>query len=192
MSRPVDTVTLAADNAKIDVDYNSDSSELSESSEEPSSESSSEDEDDEDEALDTDLKEHKGKNGVINLRAGQGKKPVMKLNKHEMGPDIRIFLKDFLPQLKAANDELAVQRKAGKLKSKEIEMVDAEDDQPYIEMDLGLGVLEAKDHNANESSESDSDEDMEDIQDEKDVIGKLMGRTGSKPAIAIQEVRQAS
>jgi hypothetical protein len=33
----------------------------------------------------------------------------MKLDKDELGPDIRSFLKDFLPQLKDANDELESQ-----------------------------------------------------------------------------------
>jgi hypothetical protein len=68
------------------------------------------------------------------LRAGQGTKPVMKLSKKEMGPDIRTFLKDFLPQLKAANDELMAHKKAGTLKSREIDMTDADEAEEYIEM----------------------------------------------------------
>jgi hypothetical protein len=126
--------TSVANGSTAASDDDSDSgSELSESSEEPSSESSSEDED-EDAALDVDMGKQKGRDGIINLRAGQGKKPVMRLNKNELGPDIRIFLKDFLPQLKAANDELEAQRKAGTLKSREIDMTDAEDVEQYIEM----------------------------------------------------------
>jgi hypothetical protein len=35
----------------------------------------------------------------------------------------------------------------------------------------------------------DSDHDMEDAETEKDVLGKLMGRTGSKDAVVIQEVQ---
>jgi len=169
-------------------------SELSESSEEPSSESSSED-DSEDEEGDetlpqTRLREPRGRNGRINLRAGQGQKPKMKFDKSEFGPDIRDFLKDFLPQLKAANDELEAKRRAGTLKSREIEMTDADDQDQCIEMDLGLGVLEEKDPNAQDCSASDSDEDMQDGDGEKDVLGKLMGRAGTKEAVSIQEVAQ--
>jgi hypothetical protein len=203
---------LAADDTTVTSDNGSDSdSELSESSEEPSDESSSEDDDDEDEdaMLDAGPEKQQASNGVTNLRAGQGKKPIMKLNKKEMGPDIRTFLKDFLPQLKAANDELMAQKKAGTLKSREIDMTDADEAEEYIEMvsaarqhgltpklttaqDLGLGVLEEKDPSALKRSlddDSDSDEDMEDA--EADVLGKLMGRPATKEPVVIQEVQDA-
>jgi hypothetical protein len=133
--------SVAGDSTAASDDGSDSGSELSESSEEPSSESSSEDEDD-DAALDVEMTEQQGQDGVVNLRAGQGKKPIMKLTKKEMGPDIRAFLKDFLPQLKAANDELEAQRKAGTLKSREIDMADADDTEQYIEM-VGL-VLSSK------------------------------------------------
>jgi hypothetical protein len=151
MSRPVESPALQPKRVRFEpstsdeatrasnniADDDSDSgSELSESSEDPSSESSSEDED-EDAALDVEMTEQKGRDGVVNLRAGQGKKPTMKLRKHEQGPDLRAFLKDFLPKLKAANDELESQRKAGTLKSREIDMTDADDAEQYIEM-VGL------------------------------------------------------
>lgn len=130
--------TSIADDSTAASDFGSDSdSELSESSEEPSSESSSEDEDEEDATSDAELQEQEGNNGVINLRAGQGKKPTMKLDKDELGPDIRDFLKDFLPQLKAANDELEAQKKAGTLKDKEIDMAEDKECEPYIEMVRG-------------------------------------------------------
>ena len=105
-------------------------SELSESSEEPSSDELSEDEDDE-EHTEMELDDQE-QDGVINLRANRGKKPVMKLDKEELGPDIRDFLKDFLPQLKAANEELEAQKKAGTLKS--IDTAGEEDEEQYIEM----------------------------------------------------------
>jgi hypothetical protein len=130
--------TSAADDSTAASDLESDSdSELSESSEEPSSDSSSEDEEEEDATSDAELQEQEGNHGVINLRAGQGKKPTMKLDKDELGPDIRHFLKDFLPQLKAANDELEAQKKAGTLKDKEIDMTDDKEGEPYIEMVSG-------------------------------------------------------
>jgi hypothetical protein len=122
-------------------------SELSESSEEPSDLSSS-DEDDEDEgdqagedskSTQMELDEHGEQDEVVNLRANRGKKPTFKLSEDELGPDIRTFLKDFLPQLKAANEELEAQRKAGTLKKREIDAVDADEDKEYIEM---VGVIQ--------------------------------------------------
>jgi hypothetical protein len=114
-------------------DANSESeSELSESSEEPSDLSSSEDED-ADESTKMDV-EPQREPDVVNLRANRGKKPTYKLDEEELGPDIRTFLKDFLPQLKAANEELEAQRKEGTLKKREIDAVDGEEDEQYIEM----------------------------------------------------------
>ena len=114
-------------------DLNSDceSSELSESSEEPSDLSSSEDEDAESTVVDAETSKEPE---VVNLRANRGTKPTYKLDEEDFGPDIRTFLKDFLPQLRAANEELEAQRKEGTLKKREIDAVDAEEDQQYIEM----------------------------------------------------------
>ncbi|KAF2025137.1 hypothetical protein EK21DRAFT_77077 [Setomelanomma holmii] len=182
--------TNAADDSTVASDYGTDSdSALSESSEEPSSESSSEDEHEDEEdaaASDMELEEQQGKDGVVNLRFG--KKPTMKLDKDELGPDIRTFLKDFLPQLKAANDELEAQRKAGTLDNKMIDKAEDHTSEQYIEMDLGLGVLEEKDPSADDDSVSDSDETMDGTQREKDVLGKLMGRATAKDTVVIQEV----
>lgn len=137
----IPTITSHRSTEASDVDTDaSDSSELSESSEEPSSESSSSSEDDSDEG--SELEDEEAEMGVVNLRANRGKKPSMKLRKNELdelGPDIRPWLKDFLPQLKAANDELEADRRAGKLTDKEIE-TDAEGKEQYIEM-VSLCVL---------------------------------------------------
>ncbi|KAI4628475.1 hypothetical protein J4E83_003025 [Alternaria metachromatica] len=170
-----DSTTNASDFGTSDSD-----SELSESSEEPSSdESSSEEEDDDGEDTEMELEEPQSQDGVVNLRANRGTKPIMRLGDEDLGPDIRGFLKDFLPQLKAANEELEAQKKAGTLKS--LETVEGQDEgEPYIEMDLGLGVLEEKDPNAD--SDKDSASDAEDSDKEKDVLGKLMGREKRDPA----------
>ncbi|KAG9191050.1 hypothetical protein G6011_09138 [Alternaria panax] len=170
-----DSTTNASDFGTSDSD-----SELSESSEEPSSdESSSEEEEDDGEDTDMELEEPKSQDGVVNLRANRGKKPIMKLGDEDLGPDVRGFLKDFLPQLKAANEELEAQKRAGTLKR--LDSVEGhEEGEPYIEMDLGLGVLEEKDSNAN--SDDDSASDVEDGDKEKDVLGKLMGREKKEPA----------
>jgi len=125
-----DTAKNASDYGTSDTD-----STLSESSEEPSSdESSSEEEEEDDDGEDTEMEldEAKGADGVVNLRANRGTKPIMKLTKAEMGPDIRGFLKDFLPRLKAANEELEAQKRAGTLRRLDAE--DQEEGEPYIEM----------------------------------------------------------
>jgi len=128
--------TNAADDSTTnpsDLGTSDSDSELSESSEEPSSEeSSSEEEDDDDNDEDTEMEEPEGQDGVVNLRANRGKKPVMRLGEEDLGPDIRDFLKDFLPQLKAANDELEAQKKAGTLKS--LDAGPEDEGEPYIEM----------------------------------------------------------
>jgi len=128
--------TNAADDSTTnpsDLGTSDSDSELSESSEEPSSEeSSSEEEEEDDDDEDTEMEEPEGQDGVVNLRANRGKKPVMRLGDEDLGPDIRDFLKDFLPQLKAANDELEAQKKAGTLKS--LDAGPEDEGEPYIEM----------------------------------------------------------
>ena len=114
-----------------DLNSGDESSELSESSEEPSDLSSSEDEDEESTKM---YAEAPKEPEVVNLRANRGQKPTYKLDDEDLGPDIRIFLKDFLPQLKAANEELEAERKQGTLKKREIDAVEGEDNEQYIEM----------------------------------------------------------
>jgi hypothetical protein len=114
--------------AASDLESSEDDSELEESSEEPSSDESSEE--DSDEELQSDLEDE---NGIVNLPAVRARKPNMKLPKDELGPDLRPFLANFLPQLKAANEALEKEREAGTLKA-----IDGEDavegDGEYIEM----------------------------------------------------------
>lgn len=132
-----DNSTLApTDSSTAASDYDSDSdTSMSESSSDPSSESSSEDgesDEDEDTASESNLPDYTGRNGITSLRAGQGKKPTMKIDQDELGPDIRDFLKDFLPQLKKANEELEMQKKAGTLKG--IDAEEGAEGETYIEM----------------------------------------------------------
>ncbi len=109
-------------------DHSDSESSLSESSEEPSDDSSSEDDSEEDE----EFQEDQGRNGVVNLRANRGKKPTMKFDKDNLGPDIRPFLQQFLPELKAANDELEAQKRAGTLKT--LDAGAGENGEQYIQM----------------------------------------------------------
>jgi hypothetical protein len=130
------STTAASSTTNASDYYSSSSSELSESSEEPSDDSSSEDE-----GEDTEMEEQaeEGQDGVVNLRANRGKKPVMKLRDDEdLGPDIRGFLKDFLPKLKESNEELERQREAGTLRGLD-EGAEEEEGGPYIEMVCTLG-----------------------------------------------------
>jgi len=109
--------------------------------------------------------------------------------------DLGARLKRFLPQLAAANQELETYRAAGMLKERNLEVVDEEAGKEYIEMDLGLGVLEETSSNSRDSGSRGHYDDSTDTTasetEEKDILGKLMGRTKRKDGIGIQEVEDA-
>lgn len=110
-------------------------SDLSESSEDPSSDSSSDNESNsnsDDAESDNEVENAGDENDRVNLPANRGSKPVMKLRDGELGEDVRPWLKEFLPRLRAANEELEKERKTGALKDKVIEREDEEGQ--YIEM----------------------------------------------------------
>ena len=110
-------------------------------------------------------------------------------------------LATFLPALSAANQELEIERVQGRLSARDIENLDDmegdEEGGQYIEMDLGLGVLEEREDD--EDRRSDGEVDLGDKEPmksgaeggngmESDVLGRLMGveRTiRSKPEIEI-------
>jgi hypothetical protein len=114
--------------------------------------------------------------------------------------DLRSRIASFLPQLRKANEELVT---AG-----DDQRIDAvtEDQDQYIEMDLGLGVLKEKKRlrppngeiqtheisSSSSSSSSDSDDDESETGDpEKDAMLKLMGRKearGSNGRPVIQDI----
>ncbi|KAK6005002.1 hypothetical protein QM012_007781 [Aureobasidium pullulans] len=123
--------------------------------------------------------------------------------------DLQSRLQAFLPQMAAANAELEKLAKDGGLEGKRLEDVGEGDE--YVEMELGLGVMEEKkggegssddsSHESSEdSSEDSSDNDEEDDQEhkkkqkekeqkEKDILGRLMGhKQGREKATGIQEV----
>lgn len=133
--RPTSNPERAAGQSEAGSD---DESWVSESSEEPSDESSedsSEAEDDEEQehGMDEDLR--LGAEDVVNLRANRGTRPDFKLPGEEELEDIRPFLKDFLPQLKAANEELEAQKAAGTLQTSEIVgEEETDDEEQYIEL----------------------------------------------------------
>jgi hypothetical protein len=100
-------------------------------------------------------------------------------------PSLADRLKAFLPQMAEANSKL---QQGGE---NEYSMEVVGEDEPHIEMDLGLGVLEET------KGDQDSDDDDDDNEEEggspdkkkkeKDVMGKLMGKKENQTA-GIEEV----
>ncbi|KAI5854597.1 hypothetical protein BZA05DRAFT_370597 [Tricharina praecox] len=88
-----------------------------------------------------------------------GKKPAFTAPPSQS--DLLSRLTTFLPQLSAANATLDEEIRAHGADSRNIEHV-ADDEERYIEMNLGLGVLEEV------RDESSSDEDSEDDEDEEE------------------------
>ncbi|KAM0722795.1 hypothetical protein Q7P37_002237 [Cladosporium fusiforme] len=104
-----------------------------------------------------------------------GQKPDFSARIAAGAPSLEDRLKAFLPQLAQANDLLA---KEGRKEQHSME--DVKDDEPHIEMSLGLGLLEEKKEGEEEEDDDDEEEDgegedAEEKRKEKDVMGKLMG-----------------
>lgn len=149
---------------------NSDSMDTSEPSNPESSETSSDDSDS-DSTSDNDEE-------IATLKPGQ--KPDFTARVAAGAPSLEDRLKAFLPQLKEANSKLANGGAEGK------SMEDVGEDEPHIEMSLGLGLLEEKkggdsdDEDEEEGSEGEEGEESEENGEqknskEKDVMGRLMG-----------------
>ncbi|KAL8728819.1 MAG: hypothetical protein Q9166_005136 [cf. Caloplaca sp. 2 TL-2023] len=93
-------------------------------------------------------------------------------------------LSTFLPAIRASNAELEHERLAGTLEDRDIENLkeeEGDEKQPYIEMDLGLGVLEEK--GAGDITpirikrERSRESDVRRLErEEGDVLGRLLGR----------------
>lgn len=100
-------------------------------------------------------------------------------------------LPGFLAEMDAANRELEAEKKAGTIAERRLEIDDDEEEgekaEQYIEMNLGLGVLEEKTSDSETSSEGESS-------DDEDVMDKLMGAEkdskdeGEKKKVGIEEV----
>ena len=88
--------------------------------------------------------------------------------------------------MQAANERLEVERAQGKLADRNIANV-REDQEVYIEMDLGLGVLEEKTKEEGSTIEARAEGDGEESSQggEKDVLGRLMGKRREKPGIEV-------
>ncbi|KAF1814907.1 hypothetical protein P152DRAFT_447195 [Eremomyces bilateralis CBS 781.70] len=107
---------------------------------------------------------------------------------------LSVRLREFLPQLAAANQALETDRKAGNVSALSMES-DFEDGVQYIEMDLGLGVLEERDPDMTSSS-SESSDDEDDVADDapteprykENAMEKLMGQKPAAAGPKIEEV----
>jgi len=119
-----------------------------------------------------------------------GSKPNFSARVASGAPSLEDRLKSFLPQLAEANNRLQQGGANG------YSMEDVKEDEPHIEMNLGLGVLKelnGKDGEGGAESSEDEDEDEdadaspERKRREKDIMGKLMGGR-EKQAAGIEEI----
>jgi len=138
---------------------------------------------------------------ILNLPIPQ-KPSITHISPSATTSDLHQRLSTFLPDLAAANQELDVERAAGRLGERNIEAVD---DEEYIEMNLGLGVLEEMGRDGEGSGggsddgslggddlpgeERDADgggeQGLQGARGETDVLGKLLRRGKSKVEIQV-------
>ncbi|RAK97168.1 NOPCHAP1/New4 family protein [Aspergillus ibericus CBS 121593] len=81
--------------------------------------------------------------------------PKPRIHRIEKNPDLLSRLSAFLPQMKTANERLEQEIAAGRAKDVRLDDLDDDEEGQYIEMNLGLGVLEEKrpDEESNNASE---------------------------------------
>ncbi|KAI9743157.1 MAG: hypothetical protein M1818_003452 [Claussenomyces sp. TS43310] len=112
---------------------------------------------------------------IVKLSAG--KKPNFSFEQFKSSP-VLSMLPEFLARMGAANEELEVEKAAGNLDAHRLEIRENEGESSsgqYIEMNLGLGVLEEK----NEISSSSSSEDTDSDGSGQGVMQKLLGVKGA-------------
>lgn len=138
---------------------------------------------------------------------GGPRKPAMRSLPQSSGADnLQARLSAFLPQLAAANAELETLQKSGGLVGRTFEDVDEDAEGGYIEMDLGLGVLEEKQEEESSSDEEEEEDEegedgmifLEGTEDaarsgiekcgKQDVMSRLMGQSSTKQTAGIQEI----
>lgn len=123
---------------------------------------------------------------------------------HINGSTLLSEVSSFLPKLKAANQEIQKDIAAGKAVILDAAGVEKDDGQ-YIEMNLGLGVLEEKrngdntesenESNSEESSHSSSDAKIRSLHEKRkvtDVLRRLMGNKSKPKKPGIEEVDDSS
>ncbi|KAJ5161485.1 hypothetical protein N7492_006877 [Penicillium capsulatum] len=152
-------------------------------------ESESEDESSDDESAGP-SREHQGTNStddsaIPNVTGRQ--KPH--IHRMEGSSGLLARLSEFMPKIKDANDNLEKEIAAGRGKDLMLDSVEEGDGKDYIEMNLGLGVLEEK-RNGDEDPSSNvtgaqGSSKLETSGGDSDLLGKLMGEdeSGEKPSI---------
>ncbi|KAK2853333.1 hypothetical protein FQN49_005166 [Arthroderma sp. PD_2] len=109
---------------------------------------------------------------------------------------LRARLASFLPSLKAANEDLERDIAAGKMMGLEVDS-EEEGQGQYIEMNLGLGVLqEGEDEDGEQSSEENESSESsassgssgKPTKQEKNIISKLMGNKADQQKPKIEEM----
>ncbi|PWY73142.1 hypothetical protein BO94DRAFT_475428 [Aspergillus sclerotioniger CBS 115572] len=85
--------------------------------------------------------------------------PKPRIHRIEKNPDLLSRLSAFLPQMKTANEHLEQEIAAGRAKDVRLDDMDDDEEGHYIEMNLGLGVLEEKqpDEESNNAAEDESE-----------------------------------
>ncbi|KAJ5166890.1 uncharacterized protein N7482_005671 [Penicillium canariense] len=148
------------------------------------SESEGEDSEDSDEAMhdENDAPVPAPAPSVSNI-AGRPKPNIQRM---ERGSDILSRLSTFLPKMKDANEDLEREIAAGRGQDMVLDAVE-DDGKDYIEMNLGLGVLEEKrDSDVSFSGDEGDDESpngdlkKSEAKGDSDLLGQLMG--GNRPS----------
>ncbi|KAJ5658412.1 uncharacterized protein N7484_002061 [Penicillium longicatenatum] len=142
-----------------------------------SEESDSEDSEDENESIHHEPKATSANKSSIPNVSGR---PKPQIHKMQGNSELLARLSAFLPQMKSANEELEKDIAAGK----DVVMDDEDENKDYIEMNLGLGVLEEKRDNGGDASGDEADDEamsgMESGKKAKagfddDILEQLMG-----------------
>ncbi|GAB1196465.1 hypothetical protein APSETT444_005736 [Aspergillus pseudonomiae] len=169
-----------------------------------SSSGSDSDEDDEvdaeEEDQDHDVKSDNGSDHTLPRIPAPQKPQIHRIDKNS---DILSRLSAFLPQMKSANDKLQQEIEAGRGKDLRLDEVDDQTDGQYIEMNLGLGVLEekrpadgvapsAKSEGSDEGPASSHAESHPNASPESNVLETLMGNkdTTSSKKPTIEEMNE--
>ncbi|ODM16833.1 hypothetical protein SI65_07798 [Aspergillus cristatus] len=180
--------TKTLESRKSEKNYHSDDDDETSSDEPTSSSGSSIDssDDDEEDEQETRDQEERENNGAIPSIPGRQKPRIHRIDRNS---DIMSRLTAFLPQMKSANEDLERELAAGRGKELQVDGADEEVEGRYIEMNLGLGVLEEKrSGDENNNSSSDDEDERPDNEEGKQhstelpsrpkdpsVLGKLMG-----------------
>ncbi|KAJ5291379.1 hypothetical protein N7478_000630 [Penicillium angulare] len=152
--------------APIPDDEDSDPTSSSGSSSDSSSEDDSSDDEQENIHHENQATSSSNTSSIPNLSG----RPKPRIRKMEGNSELLSRLSAFLPKMKSANEDLEKEIAAGR--GKDVVLDEVEDNKDYIEMNLGLGVLEEKRDNEDSSEDQDN---KDKTTDDSDILEKLMG-----------------